>query len=387
MDTKFSTPMSPSGVALIDAAVALEYNEIAKIYGAAPLPVLDLTAVKPKRPSNARFRLKSAWDVMRSEPIGWRIKGVLPELGIAAIYGPSGSGKSFLAMDMAISLAQGSEWFGYRVNSCPVVYVCLEGEAGLSVRLAAHDAKSEIEGMIDFVDEPLSLLKPKDVTDLVEAIEARRRGNGVVIIDTLNRATPGMDENSSVDMGSAIEAVKRMNQRLGGLVILVHHAGKDATRGMRGHSSLHAALDAAIEVRRTLEGREWLVAKAKDGSDGKSHRFSLDVVRVGEDSDGDPITSCVVRPTGDRQTAEKRLTKPQSLAMEAFTVAASTNPSSEAGRLSARLERWREEFYRLSTADNPESKRKAFNRAREDLVVMKKLFVDDDVYSLSNNFY
>ncbi len=115
---------------------------------------------------------------------------MIPEGGIAAIYGLSGSGKSFLVLDMAISIANGTEWFGYRVKSCPVTYVCLEGEAGLSVRLAAYRAKGSIPKAIQFIDQPVNLVNMKDVRDLVTAIRACEMAGGIVIIDTLNRATP-----------------------------------------------------------------------------------------------------------------------------------------------------------------------------------------------------
>ena len=119
---------------------------------------------------------------------------------------------------------------------------------------------------------------------------------GIVCLDTLNRAAPGIDENDSSEMGLLIDAAKAMQAEIGGLVVLVHHAGKDATKGLRGHSSLHAALDAVLEVTRTGERREWNLAKSKDGEDGKAHAFRLDVVELGEDADGWPVSSCVVEP-------------------------------------------------------------------------------------------
>jgi hypothetical protein len=116
----------------------------------------------------------------------------------------------------------------------------------------------------------------------------------VVFIDTLNRAAPTSDENNSKDMGTMIEAAKRLQTLTEGLVVLVHHTGKNASAGLRGHSSLIAALDAAIEVSRDGDSRQWSVAKSKDGEDGNCERFKLRVEMVGLDSDGDPITSCFV---------------------------------------------------------------------------------------------
>ncbi len=372
--------ITPEGLKLVDQAVSRQYNETARKYGAEQRTYSRL----PKQ--NSRFQLKSAADFLNSDPIKWRIKGVIPENGIAAIYGPSGSGKSFLVMDMAISIARGSDWFGYRVKPCSVVYVCLEGEAGLSVRLAAYRTTGTIPCAIDFVDQPLNLLSPKDLKDLGMSIKARGSTDGVVIIDTLNRAAPGMDENSSVDMGHAIHAAKLIQQGLGGLVLLVHHSGKDAAKGMRGHSSLYAALDAAIEVKRSGPDRVWSLAKAKDGEDGRSHAFILDVINLGSDEDGDPITSCVVRRVIGPSSIGKPLTHSQRIGMDAFMAAASANAGKGDARVYADVDQWRREFYSRSTGDNPDSKRRAFNRVREQLVAIDKLVVEDGVYRLPLGF-
>ena len=109
--------------------------------------------------------------------------------------------------------------------------------------------------------QPFRLLNADDINELVLAIKAAGSGD-VVVLDTLSRATPGSDENDSKAMGQIVAASKVLQECIGGLVLLIHHTGKDASKGMRGHSSLHAALDCAIEVRRNGDHREWLVAKS-----------------------------------------------------------------------------------------------------------------------------
>ena len=106
--------------------------------------------------------------------------------------------------------------------------------------------------------------------------------------------------------------MKAIQSSLGGLVLAVHHSGKDATKGMRGHSSLFAALDASIEVVRENDRREWRVAKSKDGNDCNAHSFRLDVVEIGMDDDGEPITSCVVAPEEKTGKAVHRILPPKS---------------------------------------------------------------------------
>lgn len=195
---------------------------------------------------------------------------------------------------MALAIARGEFWYGKRVHACPVIYVTLEGEAGLQNRLKAWVKHWGLELPANFfaIVQPLNLLEPSDVSDLIAVLPK----GCVVFIDTLNRAAPGADENSSVDMGKIIAALKQIVDGADALVIPIHHTGKDQSKGLRGHSSLYAALDGAIEVERTASGRSFRAAKVKDGDDGEKNGFRLDVVALGFDEDGDAVTSCVVVP-------------------------------------------------------------------------------------------
>ena len=258
------------------------------------LPQADEPTPAPELPPK-QYRVLTAEDLAAMPPIRWRIRGVLPEEGLAAIYGPSGSGKSFLALDALGAVASGREWFGHRTRQCPVAYVALEGEAGIAQRVQAYATMhGQAPAALRFVAAPFALMDLGDVHALADAIRSAGGADGVTVIDTLNRAAPGADENDSRDMGALIAGAKDLQAALGGLVLLIHHTGKDATRGLRGHSSLHAALDAAIQVSRDADRREWVVAKSKDGRDGASHSFTLEPVELGEDDDGERITSAVV---------------------------------------------------------------------------------------------
>lgn len=370
-------PITEEGKALLEEAAIREYNEIAREYGAKPIPL------KRAEPApQTYFKVQSVLDVIRRDVLKWRIKGVVPEQGIGAIYGPSGSAKSFLALDMAVAISKGYEWFGHKTKSCPVVYVCLEGEAGLANRVSASLSKVRYISQVSFIAQSLNLQDANDLKNLIRSIMAHGMSDGVVIIDTLNRASPGMDENSSAEMGRVIHAVKQVQEIVGGFVMLVHHTGKDAAKGMRGHSSLFAALDAAIEVKRTGEFREWCVAKAKDGEDGKTHPFKLEVVSLGEDNDGDPISSCVIDATPGPTGQSKPLTQSQKRGMDAFFAAASKKMGADNFTFEVQLYEWREEFYATSPADNIGAKQRSFLRVRNDLLELGQLVVHDDIYRL-----
>lgn len=249
-----------------------------------------------------RFKLLTADELMQLPPLRWRVRGVLPQEGLAAIFGPSRSGKSFLVLDLAMKISAGEDWFAHRTKAAPVAYCALEGEAGISGRVAAYRHKHGPKVSVRFLLDSLNLLNPSDVVELGKAIRAAGCAGGVTILDTLNRAAPGADENDSAEMGQIIAAAKRLQAAVGGLVLLIHHTGKDASKGPRGHSSLNAALDAAIEVRRDGDRREIVLSKVKDGADGTAHAFRLAVVEIDEDEDGEAVTSCTVEP--DETAAE-----------------------------------------------------------------------------------
>lgn len=280
-----------------------DVNDLAQRDG---FDVLEALLAKPKAPEQ-RFRLLGASDLHALPPLAWCVRGVLPAQGLASVYGPSGSGKSFLVFDAAAAIADGADWFGYRVKPAPVIYCALEGEAGFRLRVAAWEQARgrPLPAGLRMMLQPFKLTEPKDVDDLAAAVLTAGAG-AVTILDTLNRAAPEADENTSADMGRILEAAKALQRLTAGLVVVVHHTGKDATRGLRGHSSLFAALDAAVEVTREGDRREWRVAKAKDGQDGAGHPFRLEVVDLGEDDEGEPVTSCVIAPDDSPQDLTRR---------------------------------------------------------------------------------
>ncbi|WP_372796884.1 AAA family ATPase [Litorivivens sp.] len=251
-------------------------------------------AVKSQEP---RYRLLSPDDLRKLPPLSWCVQGILPSTGLAALYGPSASGKTFLALDLSAAIAEGQEWFGYRVKAAPVVYMALEGEAGFCTRAAAwesHQGRSMSHSM-SLVCQPFALVRGpnvevRDILDLSSVVPL----GAVVFIDTLNRAAPLSDENSSREMGAILKASKMLQEKIKGLVVLVHHTGKDSSKGLRGHSSLFAAMDAALEITVSSTRHSWKIAKAKDGQAGTAHPFHLEVVELGLDEFGDSVNSCVV---------------------------------------------------------------------------------------------
>lgn len=236
----------------------------------------------------------------------WLIDGVLPRTGLACIFGSPGTGKSFLGLDMVAKVGLGQDWFGRKTIACSVLYIALEGKHGFYGRIKAWEAhnQTEMPSFVRFMYDSFDITNGEAIGKLVVAIRECDEDIKLVIIDTLNRASPGCDENSSKDMGEIIRGASVLQSQINGLVLLVHHDGKDATRGLRGHSSLLGALDTALKI--TVDGnlRQWCLAKQKDGQDGIQHNFKLAEAAY-ETADGNTVTSLAINPEGTTSIAEK----------------------------------------------------------------------------------
>lgn len=243
-----------------------------------------------------RFPITSLAASVVLQPGGWRIKNVLPDRGLVVLFGASGSGKTFVAIDMAYAIARGVAWRGNRTQRGRVLIVAAEGGKGMSKRLKAYADYYDIdpnEVDIGLLTVPPNFLLSEDVTDLAGAISASG-GADVIIVDTMAQVTPGANENSSEDVGLALGNARALEMATEALIMMVDHSGKDASKGVRGWSGKRAAADAEHEVLKYENGtREIRVTKMKDGDDGLKWGFRLETVVVGIDMDGDTITSCV----------------------------------------------------------------------------------------------
>ncbi len=244
--------------------------------------------------TRARFEVHSAVNFGSGPPMEWVVRGLLPRAELAVIYGESGSGKSFLALDLCAAITRGIEWRSKRTARGRVVYVCAEGAGGFKARLKAYARGHTVElaELPSVISDAPNLLDPKDAAAITQAILGWGQVD-VIVIDTLSATTPGGNENSGEDMGLVLSHCKFLHRKTGALVVLIHHSGKDATRGARGWSGLRAAADAEIEITRNGDYRSATVTKMKDGSDGESLSFKLRVIELGE-VDGEVESSCVI---------------------------------------------------------------------------------------------
>lgn len=244
-----------------------------------------------------RFAPVPVAEIVKRKSPGWIVKDTIPDADLVMVFGASGSGKSFVMIDLTMAIARGVPWFGRKVRQSPVVYVCAEGAGGFGKRLKAYALQNGIDlaGVPFWVIETApNLLKADDLKALIMAIKPLNPS--IVVMDTLARMTPGANENAGEDMGLAIENCSRITRATGAKVFLVHHTGKDESRGARGWSGMRAASDAEFEiVRDKAAGKRWIeTTKEKDTADEGRVGFRLETVVVDIDEDGDPVTSCVI---------------------------------------------------------------------------------------------
>lgn len=291
------TAMKMAGMSVNGPASMEEFDELAP--HVEPSTGAGSEAIDPDLPpteKSLRFPVLTASEFANKPPPRWIIKHVLPDAELVVLYGASGSGKTFMALDMAGCIARGLPWRGKKTRQGRVVYIAAEGAGGFRNRMQAYAQHNEIDLAtlnIGVINAAPNFLEKVDALDVARSIKASG-GADVVVVDTFAQVMPGGNENAGEDMGKAMAHCKGIHRATGAVVVLIHHAGKDSSKGARGWSGLRAAADAELEVVRAPTGRLLRLSKQKDGEDELEWGFDLDVVRIGVDEDLEPITSCVV---------------------------------------------------------------------------------------------
>lgn len=241
----------------------------------------------------------------------WLIDDWLPKIGIAAVYGHPGCGKSFFVLHMGVHVAAGRQWAGKHVEKGLVIYVVAEGQSGFRNRLFAMQETGEIPSDLPFAFIPTAIdlqAEKGDVENLIATIRAAVEEAGIpvamVVIDTLSK-TFGAGKENTDDMVPYINNCQRVASAFECLTVIVHHRPKDSeSRDLRGHSSLRGNIDTAILV----EAGPIKVAttlKQKDGEDNLQVRFELERVVIGEDRRGKEVSTCLVKLTDEAPKAHK----------------------------------------------------------------------------------
>ncbi|RYC29194.1 hypothetical protein D3273_25350 [Lichenibacterium minor] len=244
--------------------------------------------------SAARFIFKSfgeAADRALTDPSPFLVKGLLDLGAMSVVYGDSNAGKTFVIMDLEHCVATGRPYAGKRVFQGHVLHIFTEGARGGRKRAEALRRACGPASDFHFLFGTVDLFDPAaDIAPLLDAIRASGLRFVLIVVDTVARAMAGGDENLAKDMSAFVRNVDRLRIQTGAHTMLIHHTGKDAARGARGSSALRAATDTEIEI----APGQITVTKQRDLDKSWSSTFTLRVVELGRDEDGDVITSCTV---------------------------------------------------------------------------------------------
>ena len=234
------------------------------------------------------------------QPMKWWIKNWLPEEALVMIYGASNAGKSFIALDMLLTMSTGlGSWQGFRAKKANCLYLCGEGRAGLRGRVAVwvQEHKGATTGAFKVSKGPKRLNEQSDLEYACAQIDISGMNPDVIVVDTLNRHFSG-NENDAEEMGGFIESCTALQERYHCTVIIIHHTGvsKDAEGRARGSSSLNAAIETAICVTNEQGYLTLNQTKQRDIEKLEPIQVHLRGAAIDGwfDEDGEPVTSAVV---------------------------------------------------------------------------------------------
>lgn len=314
------------------------------------------------------------------------VKGWIDQGSLSMIFGSSNSGKSFLAVDLAHHISKGLPWGGHRVNRGRVLYLAAEGGAAFVNRIAALD-QPELWVAACPITFTSAGSQVEPLAEVVKHLEAIGGGPfSFIVVDTLSRVMGGADENAAPDIADLIRNLDQLRQETGAHVMVIHHTGKDANRGARGHSALRAAIDTEIELTRDDFGVITAeVTKQRDGPTGGRFNYTLRQVELGLDQDGEPVTTCVVEPADTGATGGQALTPAGRAALNLLEALLTLHGEivrdpKYPGSPCIGADRWREaclEPGAISVAEKRESRARTFLRCQEELQQRRLIAVKD----------
>lgn len=184
------------------------------------------------------------------------VKDWLPKQGKAEIYGQAKAGKSFLAIQLARCIASGEDFIGMETSRAPVLYLQFE----LGAKILQDRMRSTGQSYDDvFLGTTFSMKldTPSGQKQFLRAIVAVEPK--VIILDPFYKIISG-DENESQDVIKITNFLDEIIEGFNCSILLLHHAGKDLSRGGRGSSVLEGWADSYLEMKRVSRNGEALRA-------------------------------------------------------------------------------------------------------------------------------
>jgi hypothetical protein len=202
-----------------------------------PFPTTRVGAIPPRDPT-CRWLLEQLW--------GHRAVGI--------IGGAPKASKSWLALDMAVSVASGTPCLGrFEVASAGPALIYLAEDDAPDVRerveqLCEHRRLSLDALDVELLTTPCLRLDYEEDRLRLDATLAALRPR-LLVLDPLVRLHQSLDENSSADIARLLGYLRELNRRHDLAVVLVHHMSKKPRKNLgqalRGSSDLHAWVDSA----------------------------------------------------------------------------------------------------------------------------------------------
>lgn len=257
-------------------------------------------------------RIERITNIESLGPEAWVVDGVLS--GLSLLWGSPGTGKSFVAISIAASVASGRPWLGRHTKQGRVVYIAGEGGSEAVARrmrtaLDVWGVDPEEENTpIDIVTPGVDLVRgPLEIMALIGDDPP-----ALIVVDTLSRCFSG-DENLQEYMGGFVRSLDLMRDAYpNSCTLVLHHSNRQDE--VRGSTVLLGAVDTSwkLVMLPRIEGvggmiREILPQKLRERDvDGAMQRFMLkptlcrDATGAPErDTYGDYLTSLVVKPHPD----------------------------------------------------------------------------------------
>ena len=149
----------------------------------------------------------------------WQINEILPARSLCVLYGASAVGKTFVALDIALSIATGRQWLGRDTRQGVVLYIAAEGEQSVLARIGAwyhwHQLKPDIHVLLT---NPL-LMEQLHQQALIDVLKERDVHPALIVIDTFSRCMTG-DENNARDMAKFIAGCDQLQKVTGATILL-----------------------------------------------------------------------------------------------------------------------------------------------------------------------
>ena len=354
---------------------------------------------KPGKQNNYQsnsFQFRSGYSLTQHPPkSNWLIKHYIDASSLIEVFGEPGCFKTFLAIDMGLSVATGIAYHGLPVRKRGAVfYIAGEGFHGIPKRLQAWSLANsvDLQDVPFFVsNQPAQFLDDASAKEVILAIEELQAKHGeptFVVIDTLNRNFGPGDESDNADMTKFIMAIDTsIRLRYECTVLILHHPPLNDSKRGRGASALHGALDWAYSLKKDGKVITLSNTKVKDHEPPLDICFKPETISLPgwlDEEDGRAMTSCVLKKVDGSATRKNdnkpNLTSPQKIAYDSLLKLCGADFSDDSKGV--HIDDWRNAAYEggISSSLKQSAQKKAFQRALDYLKAQKLIKAYNDCW-------